>query len=98
MQAFLIDPEQQTIEAVTVDTTEQLSELIGYATLESDDLGNGDQLIFDEECFIRGTAGRFQIDKLIPVAGKAIVIGGQNQALSDVNLDLATLQSRLVFK
>lgn len=34
-----------------------------------------DRLILDEECFIRGTSCRFQIDKLIPVAGKGVVAG-----------------------
>lgn len=30
---------------------------------------------FDEECFIRGSSDRFKIDKLLPVAGKGVVVG-----------------------
>jgi hypothetical protein len=97
-KAFLISPEQQTIEAVDVNTTADVAELIGFDTLESDEVSD-DRLFFDEECFIRGASGRFQIDKLIPVAGKGVVVGvaDDDGGLTDVTLDADELRARTVF-
>ena len=96
-KAFLISPEQRSIEPVEVSDRGQVADLIGYETVESDDVGDtGDRLFFDEECFIRGATGRFQIDKLIPVAGKGVVVGvaGYGNAFSDVSLSLDDLRAR----
>lgn len=100
-KAFLISPEQQSIESVEVSDNAQVAGLIGYQTIESDDVGNaGDRLFFDEECFIRGATGRFQIDKLIPVAGKGVVVGVAEDggSLTDVSLSLDELQARTRFE
>ena len=73
---------------------------VGYDTIESDDIGNGsDRLFFDEECFIRGSSGRFRIDKLIPVAGKGVVVGvsADGNSLRDVSVSLDDLRSRTRF-
>ena len=67
MKAFLIIPDTQAIEDVEVDGMDDIRTLVGFDSLESDAVGDdGDRLYFDEECFIRGTSGRFQIDSLIP--------------------------------
>ncbi|WP_017941619.1 MULTISPECIES: hypothetical protein [unclassified Thioalkalivibrio] len=100
MKALLIDPEQQTIEAVDVEGREDIARLIGYETLESDEIGpDGDRLFFDEECFLRGTTGRFQIDSVIPVSGKGVVIGsaGDGGSLKDVVSDPAALRARMKY-
>ncbi len=100
MKALLIDPEQQTIEAVDVEGREDIARLIGYETLESDEIGpDGDRLFFDEECFLRGTTGRFQIDSVIPVSGKGVVIGsvGDGDSLKDVVSDPAALRARMKY-
>jgi hypothetical protein len=97
-RAFLISPEQQSIAPVEVASEADIAELVGYDTLESDDV-SGDRLYFDEECFIRGASGRFQIDKLIPVAGKGVVVGVADGGggFVDVGLAIDELKSRTVF-
>ena len=76
MKAILINPESRSIEAIDISGRDDLVKLIGYETLESDAVGTtGDRLYFDEECFLRGTSGRFQIDTLIPVSGKGVIVG-----------------------
>jgi len=98
MHAFLIDPEAQTIEAIELGSRDELPSLIGYPTIESDSIGDSDLLFFDEECFIRGLKGRFQIDKLIPVAGKGVVVGADGDELRDVAVDLEALRARTKFQ
>ncbi|WP_019594205.1 hypothetical protein [Thioalkalivibrio sp. ALM2T] len=100
MKALLIDPEQQTIEAVDVQGRDDIARLIGYDTLESDEIGpDGDRLFFDEECFLRGTTGRFQIDSVIPVSGKGLVVGSDDDGatLKDVTSDLESIRGRMKY-
>ena len=100
MKALLIDPEQQTIEAVDVQGRDDIARLIGYETLESDEIGpDGDRLFFDEECFLRGTTGRFQIDSVIPVSGKGLVVGSDDDGatLKDVASDLESIRGRMKY-
>ncbi|OOC49766.1 MULTISPECIES: hypothetical protein [Thioalkalivibrio] len=100
MKALLIDPEQQTIEAVDVQGRDDIARLIGYDTLESDEIGpDGDRLFFDEECFLRGTTGRFQIDSVIPVSGKGLVVGSDDDGatLKDVASDLESIRGRMKY-
>ncbi|WP_018144206.1 MULTISPECIES: hypothetical protein [unclassified Thioalkalivibrio] len=100
MKALLIDPEQQTIEAVDVEGRDDIARLIGYDTLESDEIGpDGDRLFFDEECFLRGTTGRFQIDSVIPVSGKGLVVGSDDAGatLKDVASDLESIRGRMKY-
>jgi len=76
MKAYLIAPDNRRIEETTVDTLADIQALIGFDTLEIDQIGDsGDRLYFDEECFLRGADGRFQIDSLIPVSGKGVITG-----------------------
>ena len=70
---------------------------IGYDTLESDAIGtSGDRLYFDEECFLRGTPGRFQVDTLVPVSGKGVVVGtiDDGAAVQDVVVGIEELRGR----
>lgn len=100
-KAYLISPEDKSIESIELSDLGEIAALVGYETIESDDIGNGtDRLYFDEECFIRGTSGRFQIDALIPVAGKGVVVGvtGDGVALTDVSMDLDELLGRTRFE
>jgi hypothetical protein len=79
---------------------DDIAALIGYDTIESDAIGSqGDRLYFDEECFIRGTEGRFQIDKVIPVAGKGVIVGVADDGvtLRDVSTDLDELRARIKY-
>ncbi len=100
MKAYLIDAENHAIENIDVNNMDDIIRLIGYETIESDTVGNaGDRLFFDEECFLRGSAGRFQIDTLIPVSGKGILIGASEDSatLSNVHTDLDDLISRIKY-
>lgn len=100
VKALLITPDKQSIEVIDVKGREDIAKLIGYDTIESDSVGtSGDRLFFDEECFLRGTKGRFQIDSVIPVSGKAVLIGttDEGKTLRDVTTDLDSLRSRIKY-
>ncbi|MCB1801296.1 MAG: hypothetical protein KDI82_06375 [Gammaproteobacteria bacterium] len=99
MKAFLIDPQQQTIDPVDVTNIDDIKQLIRFDTVIRDEIGpDGDRLYFDEECFLRGTEGRFQIDSIVPVAGKGVVVGGkEGDVLQDVVTDAAALKGRLKY-
>ena len=100
-RAFLISPADKAIESVELSDLKEVAALVGFETIESDDIGNGvDRLFFDEECFIRGASGRFQIDKLIPVAGKGVVVGvsADGVTLTDVSVNRDELLDRTRFE
>lgn len=96
MRAILIQPDTRNLEVVDVRNRDDIARLVGYATLESDAVGSaGDHLFFDEECFLRGTTGRFQIDTLVPVSGVGVVVGMDGDALRDATTDLEDLRRRI---
>ena len=100
MKAFLIDPENRSIESIDINGFDDIVRLVGYDTLESDAVGTeGDRLYFDEECFLRGTTGRFQIDTVIPVSGKGVIActAEDGSTLSDVVTEIDDLRSRIKF-
>ena len=100
MKALLINPENRSIEPIDVADHAAVARLIGYDTIESDAVGTaGDRLFFDEECFLRGTQGRFQVDSMIPVSGKAVLVGtaDDGRTLRDVVTDADSLRSRLKY-
>lgn len=91
MQVLAINPLTKEIHAVEIaNTKEALQELIGFSTIDSDEIDeNGDRLFFDEECFIRqqGNVGRFKVDSLAPVAGIGVIVN---------SLDGKTFQSAII--
>ena len=100
MKALLIDPENRTIKEIDISGKEDIAQLIGFDTVESDAVGDaGDRLYFDEECFLRGTEGRFQIDSVIPVAGKGVVVGTADEGatLRDVTTSVDDLRNRIKY-
>jgi hypothetical protein len=100
MKAILINPENRSIDAIDISSRDDLVRLIGYDTLESDAVGStGDRLYFDEECFLRGTTGRFQIDTIIPVSGKGVIVGTADggNSLRDVATNIDELRSRIKY-
>lgn len=100
MKAYLITPDTQSIDEVEVASLDDIKSLIGYDTLDSDSIGtNGDRLYFDEECFLRGTPGRFQVDTLVPVSGKGVVVGtiDEGAAFQDVVVGIEDLRGRTKF-
>jgi hypothetical protein len=100
MKALLINPENRSIEAIDIGSQADLASLIGYDTIESDAIGTkGDRLYFDEECFLRGATGRFQIDSIIPVSGRAVVVGTADggATLCDASTDIEDLRARIKY-
>lgn len=100
MKALLITAERQSVEAIEITGMQDIVKLIGYDTIESDAVGNkGDRLYFDEECFLRGSEGRFQLDSLIPISGKAVVVGSVDNgaSLRDVQTIIGDLRSRIKY-
>jgi hypothetical protein len=101
MKALLINPGTQTIESIDINSYADIVQVIGYDTIAIDEVdSNGDRLFFDEECFLRGSEGRFQIDSLIPVSGKGLVMGAEEDgsALRDVTLSEEALAARTRFQ
>lgn len=100
MKALLINPESRSIEAIEMNGREDIAKLIGFDTIESDAVGTaGDRLYFDEECFLRGSSGRFQIDSVIPVSGRAVIVGTADGGgtLRGVATEIDSLRSRIKY-
>jgi hypothetical protein len=99
MNALIIKPTEQSVEVIDVTCLEDIIKLIGYETIIADDVGNnGDKLYFDEDCFLRGTEGRFQVDTLVPVSGNGVIIGAdESGALTDAHLNLEEAKPRVKF-
>jgi hypothetical protein len=100
MKAIVISPATQSIETIDVATLADIKAVVGYDTLESDAIGTrGDRLYFDEECFLRGTSGQLQIDSVIPVAGKGVILGTADSGttLRDVVTDVDDLRRRICY-
>lgn len=100
-KAILISPEQSTLAFVEIEGKDDIQRLIGFDTLESDVIeGAEDRLFFDEECFIRGSTGRFQVDRLIPVAGKGVIanLSEDGEILGDVTITIEELRGRTKFE
>ena len=100
MKALLLIPDAQSIEAIDITSVDDIIKLIGFDSVTSDQIGpEGDRLYFDEDCFLRGTSGRFQIDTVIPVSGKGIIIGSTDDGttLKDVVSDIDSIKSRIKY-
>jgi hypothetical protein len=100
MKAILIAPEHRCVEAIDIGSHDDIAAAIGFDTVESDAVGtDGDRLYFDEECFLRGTGSRFQVDSLIPISGKAVLIGtsGDGTVLRDATTDIEALRGRIKY-
>ncbi len=98
MKALLVNPVSQSVEEIEINSRVDLVVKIGFDTIISDEVGpEGDCLYFDEDCFLRGTQGRFQIDNIVPVAGVGVVMGSPDdgETLSDVNSSVESLTARL---
>ena len=98
MKGILVDPERNSISEIDIGNDTDIASVIGYDTIIADEINNSsDRLHFDEECFIRGTKGRFQLDTLPPVSGKAIILGTSEDRNTDAALSIAELESRIKF-
>ena len=102
MNAYLIDANNKTVSAVDITGLDDVKRLIGYDSVDSDEIDStGDRLFFDESCFLRDQTGkgRFKLDNLAPVADKGVVAGSSGDAasLKDAAVQLAVLQQRITW-
>lgn len=100
MKALLITPDSQSIEGIDISGLDDIKGLIGFDTLASDAVGDaGDRIYFDEECFLRQTSGRFQVGTLIPISGKAVIVGSADggETLCDISIGEDDLRSMLKY-
>ena len=100
MKAVLIDEELKQLLEVSIAGKEEIVHLIGHDTIISDEIGpHGDRLFFDEECFIRGANGRFRVDPIAPVAGRAVITGatGAGDILSDARSTVRDIEQRITW-
>ena len=103
MKAFLINPQLKEVTEVEIEPTiEAIQDLIGFKTVDSDEIDfNFDQLFFDEECFIRQqvNVGKFKVDNLAPIAGKGVIVNSPDngQTLSTPKINLSDLIKRVTF-
>jgi hypothetical protein len=101
MKALLVNPETHSIEEIEISDHQDIARLIGYDTIISDEIGpQGDRLFFDEECFLRGTSDRFQIDAIIPVSGIGVIVGSSDdgKTLRDVTSDIDGINRRIKYQ
>ncbi len=85
---------------VDVSGYKDIARLIGFETIISDEVGsNGDRLFFDEECFLRGTQGRFKVDTLVPISGKGVIVcsADEGTTLKDLVDDVDDLRVRIKY-
>ncbi len=100
MKAIIIEPSTQVIENIEIESYDDIVKQIGFDTIISDEIDQGqNRVYFDEECFLRGSNGRFQIDNLIPVSGVGVIVGASNEnnSLSNVTTSVDNIQKRLKF-
>ncbi|OYW40826.1 MAG: hypothetical protein B7Z35_00170 [Hydrogenophilales bacterium 12-61-10] len=102
MKAYLIDANAKTVSAVELSGLDDVKTLIGYDSVDSDEIdASGDRLFFDESCFLRDQTGkgRFKLDNLAPVADKAVVVGSSDDGamLKDAVVDHTTLERRITW-
>jgi|TARA_B110000238_G_scaffold198254_2_gene242494 hypothetical protein len=100
MKALLVNPVAQSVQQVEINNRDEIKAKVGFDTIISDEVGPEDDcLFFDEDCFLRGTEGRFQIGSLVPVAGIGVVMGSPDGGvtLSDVNASVESLMARLKY-
>ena len=100
MKAYLIDPVTQFIKATKVESLDDIKQLIGFDTVNSDVIDDvGDRLYFDNENNAKDSESRFQIDNLITVSGKAVIVGTMDdgETLCDANVDMYGLNRRLKY-
>ncbi|MCB1671112.1 MAG: hypothetical protein R3F41_07185 [Gammaproteobacteria bacterium] len=98
MQAFVINGKTQRVEPTDIESMDDIIERIGFDTVIADELDSVNRVYFDEDCFLRGTVGRFQLDTLPPIAGVGVVLGSSDTGvLADVTLSVDELRERVKF-
>jgi len=101
MKVLLINANLKVVTEVEIESTrEAIQELIGFKTIDADEIdSNFDQLFF-EECFIRqqDQKGRFKVDNLAPVVGMGVIVNSADgKSFDSPKINLAELTKRVTF-
>ena len=97
MRALLVNGLAQSMSEVDIGGVKDLALVLGVESVVGDSLDSEHQIFFDEDCFIKQTNGRFQIDALPPIAGKAVLARVVDGEFSGVTLGLNEIESRVTF-
>ncbi len=98
MRAILIDGLAKTAVEIDIASQDAIAAAVGHASIIADDIDTGNAVYFDEDCFLRGTEGRFVLDTLPPIAGKAVVMGRAiGDRLVGTNLSIEEVLARVKF-
>lgn len=102
MKALLVNPNLKEITEIEIEPTfEAIQNLIGFKTVDSDEIdANFDQLFFDEECFIRkqDQLGRFKVDNLAPIIGMGVIVNTlDKKVFSSPKVSLVEIVKRVTF-
>jgi|TARA_B110000444_G_C18475502_1_gene426740 hypothetical protein len=97
MKALLVDGLAQSLSELDISGKKDLELVLGVESVVADSLNSEHQIFFDEDCFIKQTNGRFQIDALPPISGKAVLARVVDGDFTDVTLGLDQIESRVKF-
>ena len=97
MKALLVDGLAQSLSELDISGEKDLELVLGVESVVADSLDSEHQIFFDENCFIKQTNGRFQIDTLPPISGKAVLARVVDGDFTDVTLGLDQIESRVKF-
>jgi hypothetical protein len=98
MRAILIDGLAKTAAEIDIASQDAIAAAVGHTSIIADDIDTGNAVYFDEDCFLRGTEGRFVLDTLPPIAGKAVVMGrAMDDRLVGTELSLEEVLARVKF-
>lgn len=102
MKALLVNPNLKEVTEIEIEPTlEAIQNLIGFKTVDSDEIdSNFDQLFFDEECFIRqqDQVGRFKVDNLAPIVGMGVIVNtADSKTFNSPKVGLSDLIKRVTF-
>ena len=75
MRAILISGLAKTATEIDIVSQDAMVTAVGHASIIADEIDSSNAVYFDEDCFLRGTEGRFVLDTLPPIAGNAVVMG-----------------------
>jgi len=102
LKALLVNPNLKEVTEIEIEPTlEAIQNLIGFKTVDSDEIdSNFDQLFFDEECFIRqqDQVGRFKVDNLDPIVGMGVIVDTvDSKTFNAPKVSLSDLIKRVTF-
>jgi hypothetical protein len=97
MKALLVNGLAQSLSELDISGEKDLELVLGCESVVADSLDSEHQIFFDEDCFIKQTNGRFQIDALPPISGKAVLVRVVDGDFTDITSGFDQIESRVKF-